>query len=338
LKLLFITHKFYPDIGGIEVNSEILAGHFHQFGAQVTLLTWSKDEDKKTFPYNIVRNPSFKEVIKAHMWADIVFENNPTLKLSWPLIVTRKPNVVALRTWVSRMNGELAIQDKFKLNWLSRASKVIAVSEAIRKETYKDAVVIGNPYRSSLFQINSDIVKEKDFAFLGRLVSDKGVDMAIQMVANLSKKGYSTNLTIIGDGPEKESLIDLANKLGIKNNVTFAGVKRETELVDLLNAHRFLIAPSKWKEPFGNIALEGMACGCIPIVSDGAGLVDAAGSAGIVFERNNQKSLDHQVEQLLKNKGFELELRSKASMHLKKHEPKVVAQAYYDIIQSACND
>ena len=337
MKILFLSHKFYPDVGGIEVNSEILANYFVKFGAEVHLLTWSQEGTvTKDFPFAVIRNPGRAKLLSEHKWADVVFENNPSLKLSWLLLVTGKPHVVAIRTWISRMDGTMALQDKLKLKWIKRANAVIAVSKMVKELTFKDAVVIGNPYREHLF-VDLHLDRDKDFVFLGRLVSDKGADMAIDLIKKLSEtdlwqqKKYT--LTIIGDGPEKEQLEKMVKEYNLTNYVTFTGMLGGRELTEALNAHKYLLAPSRWKEPFGNIALEGMACGCLPIVSDGGGLIDAIGDAGIQFERNSIDSLFKNVSDLLVNPQLEVTLRGRFKEHLKNHQPEFVAGEYYNVIK-----
>lgn len=343
MKILVISHKFYPDIGGIEVNSEILAGQFVTLGAEVHLLTWSSYKGEKKFPFRIIRNPNLITLLKEHGWADVVFENNPSLKLSWPLLFFRKPHVVAIRTWISRMDGRLAFPDKLKLNWLKRATSVIAVSEAVKSLTFKNATVIGNPYRANLFKRASNIEQTKDFVFLGRLVSDKGADLAIKVLKKLHeasgnfKKYKELNLTIVGDGPEKEALKALVKSFNLNEYVHFTGVLQGKALTECLNKHKYLLASSKWKEPFGNIALEGMACGCLPIVSDGGGLIDAVGNAGVVFERNNIDSFFNKVQMLLESTIMEQELRANSASHLLQHQPEYVSKIYYNNICNAFN-
>ncbi|WP_369765677.1 glycosyltransferase family 4 protein [Flavobacterium sp. WC2429] len=343
MKILFLSHKFYPEIGGIEVNSEILANQFVALGAEVHLLTWSEYVGEKIFPFKVIRNPDLSTLLKEHRWADVVFENNPSLKLSWPLLFFRKPHVVAIRTWISRMDGNLAFPDKIKLLWLKKASAVIAVSEEVRILSFAKAIVIGNPYRSSLFKITNTNQRTKDFVFLGRLVSDKGADLAVALLKKLHetagdfKRYKELSLTIIGDGPEKERLIQLVKANNLSNYVHFTGMLQGDTLTSCLNEHKYLLAPSRWKEPFGNIALEGMACGCLPFVSDGGGLIDAVGNAGVVFERNNIDSFYEQVRELLESPEKETLLRLNSSGHLLKHQPEYVAQLYYDLIFKAYN-
>jgi glycosyltransferase involved in cell wall biosynthesis len=333
MKILFITHKFYPDIGGIEVNSEILALAFHNAGHEVRLITWTANNGEKTFPFTVIRQPKTAELFKEHRYADVVYENNPSLRLSWPAIFFNKSHVIALRTWINRMDGSIAWQDRLKQNWLKRATAVIAISEAVRKRCWKDAIVIGNPYRYHLFKILPEINRDKDFVFMGRLVSDKGADVAIKALHELGDK--SKKLTIIGTGPEQGKLIALVAELELTQQVEFPGSLSGEALVNCLNHHQFLLVPSTWEEPFGNVALEGMACGCLPIVSNGGGLPDAVGNAGLVVDRGSYKALSEGINLLLQDQALEKQLRNAAQTHLKEHHPQIIADKYLDVIENA---
>ncbi|MCC4227316.1 glycosyltransferase family 4 protein [Zunongwangia profunda] len=339
MKILFFSYKFFPDVGGIEVNSEILANYFVEFGADVKLVTTSSSDDvnEENFLFQVYRNPNISQLFKLFNWADIVYENNPCLSLAYPQIFFRKKHVIALRTWVSRLDGSQALPDKLKKKWLLKADKIIAVSEEVRLRTFKDAVVIGNPYRASLF-VNLNIQKTRDFVFLGRVVSDKGADMCIELIRKFStednfKNRRSFGLTIIGEGEDLIKLKALVNKLGLKDYVRFTGILRGEELVKELNKHFYLLAPSRWREPFGNVALEGMASGCLPIVSDGGGLVDAVGNAGIIFKRNNDQDFYEKISYLLQNSDYENEVRANFTNHLENHKPQNVAKRYYQVIK-----
>ena len=342
MKLLFITHKFYPDIGGIEVNSEVLASHFHNAGVEIQLVTWTQDTGTKTFSFPVVRHPNVSLLLKLHRWADVVYENNPCLRLAWPNILFKKPDVVALRTWINRMDGKRGWQDKLKVLWLNHAAGVIAISEAVRKRSWEQAIVIGNPYRAELFKTLAYSSRDTDFVFLGRLVSDKGADLAIRafslFLEPYKEKGQmpsSCKLTIIGDGPERQNLEELAFSLSLTDRVQFTGVLRGEELVKALNRHRYLLVPSLWDEPFGNVALEGMACGCIPIVSDGGGLSDAVGGAGIVFKKGSVTALVAAINDIYPDEAIQYSLLSQAKKHLATHHPSAVSAAYLQVIRNA---
>lgn len=344
MKILLLSHRFYPNIGGIEVNSEILATSLSSSKHEVHVVTWSEDAGSTIFPFVVVRKPNVVALMSEHAWADVILENNPCLRLSWPAILFRKRPVVVLNTWLSRMDGTLAFRDVLKILWLKRASKVIAVSSALKDGYFKPAIVIGNPYRADRLRILQNIQRDKDFVFLGRLVSDKGADLAIKAFEEVLRSSVDENklpknysLTIIGDGPFMPELKQLAGQLGVNENITFTGALSGELLLNALNEHKYIIVSSLFKEPFGNVALEGIACGCVPIVSNGGGLPDAVGDAGLVFSQGNKDSLVDSMLKLLNNPELVSELRHKGPDHLKNHHPDVVCAKYLSVIMNAAN-
>jgi glycosyltransferase involved in cell wall biosynthesis len=76
-----------------------------------------------------------------------------------------------------------------------------------------------------------------------------------------------------------------------------------------------------------------MACGCLPVVSDGGGLPDAVGVAGLTFQRGNISDLVNCIQQLNKNTKLENQLRLAAIPHLLAHRTEVIAKKYLDIIE-----
>jgi glycosyltransferase involved in cell wall biosynthesis len=340
IKILFLSHRFYPDIGGIEVNSEVLALEFAKAGHQVKLATWTVDQGKKSFVFEVIRNPSILDLLKLHFWADVVFENNPCLKLSWPAVISSKPVILALRTWVARNDGSIGWQDKLKLVWAKRAKGLIAVSMAVKENSGLPAKVIGNPYRNQIFKNINRERKQYSFVFLGRLVSDKGANFAIEAFAKIIEQyrpdeSQQFKLTLIGDGPENARLMKLTQTLAISDYVEFTGRLEGKELVDKLNEHKYLLVPSKTWEAFGNVVLEGMACGCLPIVSSTGGLPDAAGEAGVIFDVTKPDELTKVLLELLKNPIREAEIRRNSVLHLSNHTPERIGNKYLEVIYSA---
>jgi len=342
LNIVFLVYRFYPNIGGIEVNAELLATQFVLEGNSVVLITCSEELTAKSFAFNVVRKPSIFLLLKKILMADVIFENNPCLRLSWPLFFLNKKSVIAIRTVIQRASGNRSWQDILKLWRLKKSTKVIAVSDYIRRVTFNDSIVIGNPYRKEFFKNLPDIKRTNAFVFIGRLVSDKGVDLALRafrLYLDLNSNTLIENpiFTIIGDGPERKNLENLSNLLQLDPYVWFLGSKTEQDLVEELNKHISLIVPSLWKEPFGNVALEGMACGCIPIVSDGGGLPEAIGEAGLIFERENVEDLAEKMKLLMTDFNLQQKMINAQKSHLALHDPKTVAQKYLEVIKSAMN-
>jgi glycosyltransferase involved in cell wall biosynthesis len=340
-KILLLSHQFSPFLGGIEVISEVLATAFVAAGHEVHIVTWTTATEEKAFPFTIIRNPTAMALLREHRWADIVFENNPCLRLAWPTLFLRRPVVTALHTWITRADGSLGIQDKIKTNWwLRRSKQVVAISDALRRRSWPDAIIINNPYRSSDFQRNPAIAKSKDFLFLGRLVSDKGVQLAVQAIHELNAHTGNTEfltpkpqLTIVGEGPERMALEQLVAKLRLQDQVLFTGSLKGEVLVECLNQHRFLLVPSLWEEPFGVVALEALACGCIPLVSDGGGLPEAVGDAGLTFKRGDVDALVACIRRVVGDPALEQRLLAAAPAHLAAHHSDIVARQYLAVFQ-----
>jgi glycosyltransferase involved in cell wall biosynthesis len=330
MKILFTSYRFHPDMGGIEVNSEILAGYFLSQGHEVRLVTQSRGDGEREFPYPVIRNPPPRELIALHRWADVVYQNNIELGTLWPGLFVRRPTVISVRTWIRGNDGRVRAIHRLKKWTLRRVDAVIAISEAIRRDSFEGAVVIGNPYRSGLFRVLLEIERKNSVAFLGRFVSDKGADLLIRAFA---EAGGGAGLTLIGAGPEEPALRRLAANLGV--DARFAGALHGEDLVRELNRHEILAVPSLWEEPFGNVALEGMACGCVVVGSDGGGLPDAIGPAGLVFERGNARDLAEKLHRLLSDSDLRNSLRAKAAAHLENHREEVVAARYLDILRKA---
>jgi glycosyltransferase involved in cell wall biosynthesis len=333
MKILITSNRFYPDIGGIETISEILADHFIKSGHQVRLVTRSlgSDSGEIQFPYPVLRRPSIGELLSTFYWADIILQNNLEVRQLWPVILFRKSLVIGLQTWVRSSEGKRSSIQKMKLLALRAADEVIACSNAIRVDSFTNSKVIGNPYNSSLFKTFTNSIREKSICFVGRLVSDKGADMLIKAFAGLKPEGWKLN--IIGDGPERPNLEKLASALGILEKVTFCGVLKGGALVSALNTQEIMVVPSLWREPFGVVALEGLACGCVLLVSDGGGLPDAVGSAGLLFRRGDESDLKNQLDMLIKDSSQRHVLRSRAAEHLENFKQDIVCTQYLKILE-----
>lgn len=329
MKILFTSHRFHPDIGGIEVNSEILARFFVERGHEIRLVTQTPGDDSGGFSFPVFRRPAPSQLLALHQWADVVYQNNIELGTLWPGILIKRPTVVSVRTWIRGGDERVRWIDRLKKQMLRRASAVIAISEAIRRDSFREAIVIGNPYRSGLFRVMPEIPRNNSIAFLGRFVSDKGAGLLIRAFAEV--KGVSKGLTLIGAGPEEASLKHLAHELGVE--VRFIGPLTGEDLVRELNRHEILAVPSLWAEPFGNVALEGLACGCVVVGSNDGGLPDAIGHAGLLFERGNVADLVAQLRRLLTDPRLRQTLREKAAAHLEARREEVVCSDYLRILE-----
>jgi glycosyltransferase involved in cell wall biosynthesis len=335
MKILISSHFFYPSIGGLEEVSYILAEEFLKLGHEVKVVTQTRETGDRTLPYPVLRAPGSEELLAAVRWCDVFFHNNPSLGTAWPLLRCRRPWVVTHQTWTARATGEVTARDSFK-HRVYRLARNISISEAVAKSLCVPSVVIGNPYRAAQFQANPAVARDRDLVYLGRLVSQKGVDILLDALARLRVADLRPSLTIVGKGPDEALLKEQAARLGIAEQVTFAGPKRDQELVDLLSAHRIMVVPSRWNEPFGVVALEGAACGCVVLGSNGGGLKDAIGTAGDTFPNGDAASLASVLQYWLLAPDVLDGFRAAAPAHLAKFHPTAVAKRYLEVFAEAC--
>jgi glycosyltransferase involved in cell wall biosynthesis len=339
-RILLLSHYFFPHLGGIETVSKLLAEKFSSAGYDVAVVTWTKHNEKENLLYKVIRQPSVPALIKYFFWADVIVENNPCLRLSWPGFIIHKPNMVVLHIWIDHNSKKTNIQQRLKIKKLAIADEVVAISNAVRKAIWPQAVVIHDPFDDAVFNLGVfDVNREPDFIFVGRLVSDKGAEYAIKAIKKLictfpeRLKSPNPLLTIVGDGPERKNLEKLALELKIDKYIRFTGALNSVQIARELRQHKYLIVPSAWNEPFGIVALEGMACGCIPIVSNGGGLPEAIGDAGIIFEKKDTDSLFNAICTIENDILLQERAKRAATTHLQLHTAEKITNAYLQLIR-----
>ncbi len=337
MRILLATHFFYPNIGGLETVARVLADEFTALGHQVVVVTQSPRPDgealdKAEFAYPVVRCPGRKELLKLVRWSEVYFQNNISLRTLWPLLIANRPWIVSHQTWLTRVNGRTGWEDILKKQ-LIRFGAPIAISRAVAAPLPVPATLIGNPYQDKLFRLLPDVERAKDIVFLARLVSDKGGDLTLEALARMRLHGLTPRLTVVGDGPERATLEAMAQRLGVASQVTFLGIQTGETLVRILNEHRIMVVPSLLAEPFGVVALEGIACGCTIVGSEGGGLPDAIGPCGVLFPNGDADALADQLGRVLIDGDLRDRLRAGAAEHLAAHSPQRIAAKYLEMFE-----
>ncbi len=104
-----------------------------------------------------------------------------------------------------------------------------------------------------------------DVIFIGRLIREKNVELLLEAVAIVRKSMPGVKCHIIGDGPERESLIRYATGLGLIPAVRFFGFMDYTEMISRIKSAKLLALPSS-REGFGIVVIEAFACG-VPVLT-----------------------------------------------------------------------
>jgi glycogen synthase len=332
LKILLGSHHFFPSIGGIETVSDLLAREFVKLGHEVRVITQTPGAGD--FPFRVIRRPGPFELLRHVAWCDVFLQNNISLRTLWPLLFVRRPLFVAHQTWITNANGTIGWQHRLKL-FVLRFAKSFAISDAIAEQLPTTAVTIGNPYNDEIFKDSHFGDRTRDLICVGRLVSDKGVDVLIDALSILRESGINARLTVAGDGPERAGLERQVAELGLQSQVEFIGNQSRRQLAEILNRHRILVVPSRWREPFGIVALEAIACGCVVVGSGEGGLPEAIGPCGFTFPNGDARALAKILEQLLKDPAQCEVLQRSAAAHLTRFKQRQVANIYLEAMKTA---
>lgn len=330
MKILISSHAFAPSVGGIETVSALLAGEFSRLGHVVMIVTQTAAENEEQFA--VVRQPSLRTLFGLVSWCDVFWHNNLSLRTVWPALLMRRPVVVTHQGSYCRQPQGLDLPLRLQRALSNRLTSV-AISQYVASCFQPPPLAIPNPYDASIFtRSTEDGERSGDLIFIGRLVSEKGLDILLESLALLRTRGPRPRLTIVGSGPEEKSMRQLAARLDLVDQVTWSGIKRGSELAGILNRHKILVVPSRYDEPFGVVALEGIACGCAVVGSKGGGLPEAIGPCGITFPNGDAAALADALERLLA--APDQEFVAAAPQHLACFHPAAIANSYLTLFQS----
>jgi glycosyltransferase involved in cell wall biosynthesis len=136
-------------------------------------------------------------------------------------------------------------------------------------------------------------------AYIGRLKHEKGVDVLLRAVAGLQG---DWRVRVLGAGPEKEHLQQLATQLRIAERVQFDAPIPSTQMPDYYRQLDLCVLPSRrapnWMEQFGRVLIEAMASGVPVIGSDSGDIPNVIGDAGLIFPEEDAEALRAQIERV----------------------------------------
>jgi glycosyltransferase involved in cell wall biosynthesis len=331
MRILIYSPKFYPSIGGLENLTLMLAREFRKAGHDVKVITQEATDGTDCGVETYYRPSAFK-ILSLYNACDVFYMPNISLKGFWlRLLNPFKKWVISHNGWYERREGMVGWQDKLKLFLLRFASANISVSKVVAERLPVKSTVIHNCYDTALFYDDEKAVRSKDILFVGRLVSDKGCDLLLDACIDMWRSGEKFSLTITGDGPDRKMLEEKVRSASVEDKVEFSGFRKDHALRETFHQHKIQVVPSKWKEPFGIVALEGLACGCKVLCSDEGGLPEAVGPFGYTFKRNSKEDLISKMKDLLDNK---VAIKPGLRAYLNEHSPEKVAKAYLRVFES----
>lgn len=171
--------------------------------------------------------------------------------------------------------------------------RIIELGEASREKIK----VVYNPVESFLPSSSKKSTIKPQLVTVSRLAPIKNLDALLKVVEHIHGT-TPLQLHVVGDGPEKERLMQLTNTLGIANAVTFHGFNDNPKAI-LLKSDIFLLL--SFSEGLGNSILEALACGLLCIVTKVGGTTEIIehGVNGWLINPYNETEIAEQLEKVL---------------------------------------
>ncbi len=163
---------------------------------------------------------------------------------------------------------------------------------------------------------------------VGRLVYEKGFHLALDALAPIIRRRRDVRFVVAGTGTAEQELRTQARRLGLQRSGTFLGWVGDDMLHSLYRVSDLCIVPSIY-EPFGIVALEAMASGCLCVVADTGGLrevVPGDGTVGLRFPSRDTAALREIVERVLSDDALRAQLVGEAREHVLRFDWAEVAR------------
>jgi len=330
IKILFWTELFFPHIGGIEVfgaqfikallrsgyTVEVVTSHS---GARLPDITEKEGIRIHRFPFQkTLAQRDMKEIkqisakvirLNKHFRPDIIHVNTiqPSLfffyhtRSSYPasfVLTLHQPPLS------SSGNSSLLHNTMSSADWITTVSHNL-LSEARRYAPgiESKSSVIQNGLECPHTKPSRLSFKNPTILCIGRLIKDKGFDIAIGAFQSILKSLPEANLIIAGDGPERKYLEEKTSCLGLSRAVCITGWIPPEEVPELMNKATLVVVPSRWEEPFCLVALQAAQMGRPVVASKTGGIPETVldKKTGLLFEKENIKDLEEKILFLIQN-------------------------------------
>jgi|GEM_PF-2224015 len=214
------------------------------------------------------------------------------------------------------------------------ATNIIANSKATKEDAVKNYYVSDNKIKilpNSVKDLYSEIneLKEdtrKTIVYVGRLYSQKGVDVLIKAFSQVCLQFPDFKLIILGGGEEEKNLKKLVTDLNIDKNVVFKGNQPKVEVLDTFKKSYLAVIPSL-SEGFGFTVIEAMSMKTMVIGSNNTGIKEIIqdNKTGFLFETSNENDLAEKIIKVIKQPALRDELALNGFKHFQENYETNVA-------------
>ena len=362
------------DIGGIEMLCKSYAKYSQNnniflFPWNTGVIT---DEMEKE-GYHVIRlNAEQKNIVKTFLRIrDICVKNNisrivihhnaPALLLYIPFLKKSVPDVIVYiyahsaaenMFWIS--NRKKYLYYKPIVMWASKcADRIIAISEYVKSTVVTemrvpedkitviyngvDLDIFGSKNKKEIIENKENTNRDKQvkrIIFVGRLIEEKGVQVTLHGLA-LLPKDFEYTFIVVGDGPYKENLKRLAEKLGIYKKIVFLGERHDVP--DLLAMSDIFIHMPVWEEGFGITIIEAMAAGLICVCANSGAVPEIItdGENGYIIPKKSAKGL---ADRLAEIKSYDQSIKSEIQHNAVRRAKDFSIELYVKMMDKMLNE
>ncbi|UCE02065.1 MAG: glycosyltransferase [Candidatus Latescibacterota bacterium] len=273
------------------------------------------------------------DVVHTHLFYADFFGRTAARLASVPRIVS---------TEHSTERGPLSGRRRAAMRWSAKfAHRIVAVSEAARRGAVERLalpesrfVVIPNgidlapwgtvePLARDALRLAPDAIVA---GFVGRLVESKGIETLLRALAAVANPRLV--LLLVGDGPERQRLQQVALQLQLGDRVRWLGYRHDVP--SLLKSFDLFLLPSWW-EGHAISLLEAMAAGCACVVSAIPELVDTLGDAGRHVRPGDADALAASLRELSASASLRQELGRRALQQVRRFSIESAASRYVSL-------
>lgn len=150
------------------------------------------------------------------------------------------------------------------------------------------------------------------FAYVGRMIKEKGVAVLLRAARLLATRGYEFRLKLIGDGPVRPELERMTDEFGLRERTVFTGFLQGQALQEALREATAAVMPSIWEDVSPLACSEHMMNGRLLIASDLGGLGELVDGAGLKFPAGNAEALAECLRRVVEDPSLAHKLGAKA--------------------------
>jgi len=331
-----------------------------EFEITLVTQTPAEEFDDRLLPFQVLRQPSLAQLWRLVRSSDVIHVAGPALSPLALGLVMRKPVVIEHHGFQTICpTGQLfmertaapcpghfmaghhleCLRCRSDSNWLAswklwsltfvrrflcaRAAANIAPTEWL-SDLLHLTKTISIPH--GLEAIAPSVQSQHPFhppaiVFQGRLVSTKGIRVLLEAAGILRSMNRSFVLLIIGDGPERSAIEELARRLQLSTCVRFVGRIAAVDLDSTLAKASIVVVPSLAGEVFGLVLAENMLRGLPVVASDLGSFVEILGDAGLTFRVGDANDLASKIASLLDDSALASELGGCGRQRILDHYP-----------------